>query len=943
MNFAIRTLLPAVLLLTSLSAVNGATFTLDDLSLSWAFPSELLNDEPCIAAAALPMLGVRFGQMGLGPFDIIDGVSNGNDVIFGFEDPDDPGGVVDVPAVVPVFGWELGLLFSVDRQSVGAPMTGVRQEKVNDTAPPGGGPNNGHMADIFLFKGTLGQNELAPSPLGAPCGTRTGDESNRNLVLPGGGQPGDDLISFDRDTLRRNPALMGPPPFPVFFTLEPGSPALAALGVSPGDILAVGGGFGPVPVVFIPEGDLGIPAGSNVNAMALKVIPPTAAGGQAALDQILFSVDSASANGFIVDDGNAVVSGGEVLHFDGTDTIVAYDHNDLGLDDLDDLDALDTTKLSTFVVGAIPVFPWGDVEVVPGAAGVVVTTPGEDEDEGLGFEFDPSVRFGVDVTWPAATAPESMELVALGNIGGQEGEEITRLGIKPQSGEKSGQKDLLIPAVQIIADWANDTYVVRGVEIWAGNLRQATIAVELDAGTKTMKPVRRPHPWDWIYYDFAKPSPTVDVKPTCSLGKMANGLSTIDWTLAFPETGVFNIDGETYEGDRIRIRMGEGNDTIQVQEIWGLTGMALLTEGASTFGLSNVTTTPGSTLNGVPLLARGQAKTQRSSDGLHVNNITDSGEDGVSVKIGARVENDQSLYIGNDRNAVVDDSLSFDLFDISRSGMAGVPHAAVFSAYLDVQFVTGPHHDGVIVQVAAFGDAGVPLGSLGICNNGTTAPGVCFEAGSSVTKSTTHGLVHVILRLDGDIVHSFETEAGELCTIEGFSGDVIAGYGNDFLMPVEDVFSLNFAEPVRLHCGAHSIMAHEIVVLPAGSSDLDQVTEVALQATGIDSFVINAFAAFEQSSTTEPIFLRGDATATGAVDFTDAIVTLEVVLLGRGELTCLDAADSNDDGSADLTDAIVTLEEVFLGRIGIQAPGPFVCGADPTEDALGCEAYEACP
>ena len=94
---------------------------------------------------------------------------------------------------------------------------------------------------------------------------------------------------------------------------------------------------------------------------------------------------------------------------------------------------------------------------------------------------------------------------------------------------------------------------------------------------------------------------------------------------------------------------------------------------------------------------------------------------------------------------------------------------------------------------------------------------------------------------------------------------------------------------------------------------------------------------------TLPMFRRGDATTTGGVDITDAIVTLELVILGLGSLNCEDAADSNDDGMVDITDAIVTLQEVILGQQGIKDPGPNMCGIDPDEtDNLGCDSFPDC-
>ena len=43
-----------------------------------------------------------------------------------------------------------------------------------------------------------------------------------------------------------------------------------------------------------------------------------------------------------------------------------------------------------------------------------------------------------------------------------------------------------------------------------------------------------------------------------------------------------------------------------------------------------------------------------------------------------------------------------------------------------------------------------------------------------------------------------------------------------------------------------------------------------------------------------------------------------------------------------LVDAITSLDALFIGNATIAAPGMRACGADPTDDAIGCEAYDAC-
>ena len=58
-------------------------------------------------------------------------------------------------------------------------------------------------------------------------------------------------------------------------------------------------------------------------------------------------------------------------------------------------------------------------------------------------------------------------------------------------------------------------------------------------------------------------------------------------------------------------------------------------------------------------------------------------------------------------------------------------------------------------------------------------------------------------------------------------------------------------------------------------------------------------------------------------------------------MPCLDAADVDDSGRVDLTDAIGLLQFLFLGGAGPRSPFPG-CGADPSEDGLGCATLPPC-
>jgi len=81
-------------------------------------------------------------------------------------------------------------------------------------------------------------------------------------------------------------------------------------------------------------------------------------------------------------------------------------------------------------------------------------------------------------------------------------------------------------------------------------------------------------------------------------------------------------------------------------------------------------------------------------------------------------------------------------------------------------------------------------------------------------------------------------------------------------------------------------------------------------------------------------FVRGDSNGDGAVDLSDAILSL-LVLYGGRKTACLDSLDANDDGRVNIADPAFTL--LFLFRSGPPLPPPFP-GADfdSTSDSLGC-------
>lgn len=94
-----------------------------------------------------------------------------------------------------------------------------------------------------------------------------------------------------------------------------------------------------------------------------------------------------------------------------------------------------------------------------------------------------------------------------------------------------------------------------------------------------------------------------------------------------------------------------------------------------------------------------------------------------------------------------------------------------------------------------------------------------------------------------------------------------------------------------------------------------------------------------------PIYMepyqRGDATADGEINLTDAICLLDYLFRGRPAPVCLSAADINQDGDLDVSDSITLLLYLYLGRYRLGPPSVH-CGWDPTPDTLGCMAFPAC-
>jgi len=383
-------------LLTLAAVAHADSFVLDPMSDSWSDSDDILTDVG--SSPGMPTLAVAGSALGLGPQDVINAISDGQDEID------------DLPLdVVDSLTRRLGILFSVRRQSLGWSGTGVDVERQADSAPPAGSAPFGHASDIFVSQGA-GTNSLVAAPDG--WGVDNADEAHAGLVNPANGNPpfpGDDINAYDQRTFRGvrgglggsgdghqvqpedgepddhddefdsgNVTLLEP----IFFSLKAGSPTLATIGTSQGDILVAGGRWGNTPAIFVDTATLGIPTDAERDALSLLVEENAA--GDLVVTKARYSVATSTPNFTLGAD--VVNSGADVMEFDGATSTLAYNSSDLGLLRDDDIDALEEIVIvNQLAEWAVPV---GDAVVEPRGDGFYVTG------------FDEEGRGGVRVNLP---------------------------------------------------------------------------------------------------------------------------------------------------------------------------------------------------------------------------------------------------------------------------------------------------------------------------------------------------------------------------------------------------------------------------------------------------------------------------------------------------------------------------------------------------------------
>jgi hypothetical protein len=328
----------------------GKTYSLDPSSRSLLIintkapvrpgsPADLLTHDAANPTGA-PAIAFRAESLGLVPADDIDGLS------FGLE-----------PAFVS--GGDYAVEFSVDRAAVGAAGTGVFAETTAATEAEA-------ASDVF--------DAFIPAPPAPPIVPRNqqrwdGNGSSAPTLQLRESSP-DNKIGDDVDALAGPPRVVdrnrdGVRELPIYFSLAPGSPTLAALGASAADVLVCAApsaqacGATALPAVFISRASLGLMAGDDLEDFSLEAVS----------GDLDFNVSPGSGS-----DPGAILKRPGFGGCAGSSPCTIVSSADLGLLAGDNLDALDSLLPAKVCVVIVP-GPVLDLQVTHGVCPACPTCP----------------------------------------------------------------------------------------------------------------------------------------------------------------------------------------------------------------------------------------------------------------------------------------------------------------------------------------------------------------------------------------------------------------------------------------------------------------------------------------------------------------------------------------------------------------------------------------
>ncbi len=165
-------------------------------------------------------------------------------------------------------------------------------------------------------------------------------------------------------------------------------------------------------------------------------------------------------------------------------------------------------------------------------------------------------------------------------------------------------------------------------------------------------------------------------------------------------------------------------------------------------------------------------------------------------------------------------------------------------------------------------------------------------------------------------------------TVPPFRGDTLPPTSRPLM-----VGSVQFEVDSRVSCGDELPIEFCDGVNVRGRVPLQNVYAAANQS--LSARTINSGVVIDSGR----LFQRGDCNSDNRVTISDPISVLMATILTEEfdfEPSCEDACDGNDDGVLDLGDAVYLLGWMFRSGLLPPAPGPYVFGLDPTEDALEC-------
>lgn len=306
-------------------------------------PADLLTQDRKNPRGA-PIVVYRAESLGLVPDDDIDGLS------FGLESVFVPGG-------------DYAVEFSVDRAATGAPGTGVLAE----TTAPTGAEASPDIFDSFMpaaaGSGFIGTNHQTWDGNGSSAPTLQLRDVPRDL------HANDNLDASEGPPRIADPDGDGVRDLPVYFSLAPGSPTLAAIGATESDILVCPAPTCASPTIFISYTGLGIAAGDNLEDFSLD-----AAVGNAAMANVDFTLPPVNSLG---------AAPGAILKRVGFSPCVAaactvFSPAAVGLLSGDNMNALDSLDPVQVCVSIASIAPGADpeIDVAHGACPLLAASAG---------------------------------------------------------------------------------------------------------------------------------------------------------------------------------------------------------------------------------------------------------------------------------------------------------------------------------------------------------------------------------------------------------------------------------------------------------------------------------------------------------------------------------------------------------------------------------------